>query len=318
MSMPNFLIIGAMKSGTTSLWYYLKQHPQIYMSPIKEPQFFCYEGQRLDFRGPGDEGLNRDSITDLETYQSHFDGASTAAVIGDASTLYLYEPRAAARIHYYIPNAKLIAILRNPADRAYSAFRYRRRERFEPIADFEEALKAEPMRIRNNWAPHWHYQRAGFYFEQVKRYFDLFDRDQIRIYLYDEMKAEPLGFLRNIFRFLNVDDTFAPDISVRYNTAGIPRSKVFQSLLIGQHPFKVAVRLFVPKHQRRRIFAKLYHRNLMLPPPLPPEVREQLIELYRLDILKLQELIQRDLSKWLETPPSTHRHVENTDGHRAG
>jgi hypothetical protein len=306
--MPSFLVIGAMKAGTTSLYYYLKQHPQIHMSPVKEPWFFCYEGERLNFRGPGDEYLNRNAITNLEAYRAHFGRVSTALAIGEASVLYLYVSKTASRIRHHIPQAKLIAILRNPVDRAYSNFLHQQRAGVEPYTAFPDALQDEPRRIRENWAPQWHYLRAGFYHGQLKRYFDRFERKQIRVYLSDDLHADPLAMIKGIFRFLQVDDSFTPDVSLRYNVTRIPRSKTFQQLLQRQHALKFLTRPLLPKQVRQHIFTNLYERNLTEPPPLSPALRHQLLELYRPDILKLQELIQRDLSKWLEHSSAVSTH----------
>ena len=182
--MPNFLIIGAAKSGTSAIYHYLKQHPQIYMSPIKEPYFFAFEGEKLNFQGPG-LTINESSIKEIESYRNLFQGVSDEVAIGEASTLYLYIPKAPTLIKQYVPNIKLIAILRNPVDRAYSSFMHLIRDQQEPITDFAQALKAEESRIQNNWGFLWRYQDIGFYSVQLKRYFEKFDRSQIKVYLYD-------------------------------------------------------------------------------------------------------------------------------------
>ena len=132
MAMPNFLIIGAMKSGTTALYYYLEQHPQVYMSPVKEPNFFCSE-----------ENSDGDFATRLGAYQDLFRDVSGEKAIGEASHCYLYEPEAAARIQEYITDAKLIAVLRDPVDRAYSHFLHMVRNGSEPLTDFALALREE-------------------------------------------------------------------------------------------------------------------------------------------------------------------------------
>lgn len=122
MTLPNFLVIGAHKAGTTALYNYLKQHPQVYMSPAKEPRFFALEGKNLKFLGPKKDPGNRCRFTTLEAYRELFQGVSSEVAIGEASTLYLYSQEAPKRIQHYIPDAKLIAILRNPIKRAYSNF----------------------------------------------------------------------------------------------------------------------------------------------------------------------------------------------------
>ncbi len=303
MTMPNFLIIGAAKAGTTALYSYLKQHPQIYMSPNKEPHFFAFEGENVNFGGTaGDqEWLNRFAITDIQTYRLQFQGVSKQIAMGEASALYLYIPKAAERIHHYIPDVKLLAILRNPVERAYSAFLYQIRDALEPITDFAQALREEETRIHNNWVPIYYYQQMGFYYTQMKRYFDTFDRAQIRVYLYEDFTTNTISILQDIFRFLNVDDTFAPDVSLRHNVSGIPRNKALHTFLRQEHhPIKTILKPLLPKELRRRVMLILQNRNLDKPPSLPPELRRQLIEVYREDILNLQDLIQRDLSRWLE------------------
>lgn len=298
MTMPNFLIIGAAKSGTTSLYHFMNQHPQIYLSPVKEPHFFAFEGRDPRTQGPGD--IMHSAITNLEDYQSLFKETADETAIGEASTTYLYFPGAAERIQHYIPEVKLIAILRHPAERAYSAFMHLTREGREPLAEFAQALREEERRISNNWSPLWHYAQGGFYYSQLKRYFDKFDQRQIKVYLYeDDFGTYPLGVIKDIFCFLEVDDRFIPDMSVRYNVSGIAKNKALHTLLTKKNPIKRVIRPFFPEGLRRRIRNKFMNRNLVKP-ALAPALRKQLINVYREDILKLQELIQRDLSQWLE------------------
>lgn len=305
MTMPNFLIIGAMKSGTTSLYYYLKQHPQIYMSAVKEPNFFALEGEKLNFNGPEGPGLvNRwicdEATTTIEEYRSLFEGVSSETAIGEASPWYLYSPEAPSRIRRYIPEAKLIVVLRNPVDRAYSAFSQFVRDGREPLNDFTRALQAEEERIRNNWKWIWHYKKMGFYYGQLKRYYGTFEQEQIRVYLYEELNNNPTGVLQDVFRYLGVDDTFTPDISRRLNVSGAPKSKVLFAIMEKPNPVRTFLRPFLPERLRRRISTTLQNINLIEPEPLRQEIRRELIEVYRPDVLKLQHLIKRDLSGWLE------------------
>lgn len=305
MTMPNFLIVGAPKSGTTALYEYLGQHPEVYMSPVKEPKFFALEGSDLDFRGPGDREANRFSVTSIEGYKALFDAVCCETAIGEASPLYLYYSGAPARIKQYVPEAKLIAILRNPAERAYSQFLHLIRDGREPLDDFGLALWQEEARIRDNWAFGWHYKQVGFYCDQLKRYFETFDENQLKVYLYEDLEGNPAGVLKDLFRFLDVDDTFTPNTSVRPNVAGVPRNRSLHALhefLIKPHPLKSALKPVLPSHLSRRAVKRLTNavrsRNL-IKPPFPEEAREHLVDVYREDVLQLQELIQRDLSGWL-------------------
>ncbi|MES1024048.1 sulfotransferase [Gloeocapsa sp. BRSZ] len=296
MTMPNFIVVGAAKAGTTALYYYLKQHPQIYMSPEKEPKFFALEGDELDFRGPGDrENICKSAITDIETYRHLFKGVTNEIAVGEASPLYLYSPKAAERIKKYIPDAKLIAILRNPIERAYSGYIMHVREGRETAKDFTEALQEEESRIRSNWG--WgHYVNVGFYHAQLKRYLNLFDKEQIRVYLYEDLKTNPINLIQDIFRFLGVDDTFLPDTSLKYNVAGVPKNDAIKALIKNFNSIKPAMNILLPDKLRHYLRSKVYEK----PPALSQETRQKLIEVYREDILNLQDFLQRDLSKWLE------------------
>jgi hypothetical protein len=302
MTMPNFLIIGAGKSGTTSLYHYLKEHPEVYMSPVKEPKFFAVEGKQLDFRGPNDEAhMNRKSVTDIEAYRALFAGVTNEKAVGEASTLYLYSPEAPARIKHYIPQARLIAILRNPVDRAYSSFIQRVQKGDEPLEDFAQALQEEENRVRNNWAPRWKLKRIGFYHAHLKCYYDIFEPDQIKVFLYEDLKGDSVGLAQSVYRFLGVDDTFVPDVSLVHNPSGIPKSKALQLFLSRPNPLRSVLKLVVPRGLRPNLTAYVENRNIAgPPPPLDQDVRKELVGSYREDILKLEKLIDRDLSTWLE------------------
>lgn len=312
MTLPNFLIIGAMRAGTTSLHQYLAQHPQIYMSRIKEPNFFALEGEApeaLVYDGPfGKTELANFSITSLADYEALFEDATSETAIGEASTLYLYSPRAVERIRHYVPAMKLIAILRNPVERAYSHFFANVMRGREPLTDFAEALRAEEERNLSNWGPRCHYKQRSFYYAQLRRYLDVFDESQLKAYLYDDLVADPVGLVRSVFGFLGVDPTFAADVSLRHNKSGLPKSTRLHRFLTRRNPVKSAFGRLLPNMRKRAsmrhtISTRLIGTNLAKP-PIPPEVSRQLIDTFREDVLKVQDLIGRDLSAWLEVPHS--------------
>ena len=298
--LPNFLVIGAGKSGTTSLYYYLGQHPEVYMSPVKEPLFFAAEGGRISYLGPDGQMMsrpaNRGAVTSLEEYEGLFAGVRGEKAVGEASPQYLYSPEAPERIKRRVPGARLLAVLRNPVERAYSAFLHRTRLGREPLADFPAAIAEEENRMREGWGLSFHYKHKGFYHAQLSRYVELFGREQLRVYLYEDLKADPVGVSQDVFRFLGVDDAFVPDASVSYNTAGVPKNGAVSALVKRAGPAVFFLRNRVPVGISRRF------RGLVFtgPPPLPPEAREELIGVYREDILRLQEMIGRDLSGWLQ------------------
>lgn len=299
MIMPNFLIIGTQKAGTTSLYYYLKDHPQIYMSPIKEPGFFAFEGEKPQFCGPGDQEAYRSAITEIEAYYNLFKDTSNEIAIGEATTWYLQSPKAPERIRCYVPKAKLIAILRNPVDRAYSAFFHAIRDNRETLSDFAQALLEEDKRIKKDWGFLWRYKHMGFYATQLKQYFKQFDNNQIRVYLYEDFKNNPNEILKDIFSFLNVDETFTPEVLTHDNISGIPKSKILDTFLSQKNPIKKFFKPLIPSRVRKQIVNQLKMQN-MVKPECPLEVRLKLGEVFREDILELQKLLQRDLSTWLK------------------
>lgn len=299
MTLPNFLIIGAAKSGTTALYYYLNQHPEIYMSPLKEPRFFAFENEALH----PDHPIHRKTITNFESYTALFDGVLNEKAIGEASPAYLVEPKAPERIQDYIPDAKLIAILRNPAERAHSHFLHLIKYNHEPCHDFMQALENIDEICIGNWVVRRDYLQFGFYYAQLKRYYEKFNRNQIKVFLFEDLQSDSLALLQTIFSFLEIDESFTPNVSVKHSVSGIPKYRTLYNLLSKPNLFKALItpllKPFFPQHVRESLRMSLINRNLHKP-QLHLEVQSQLTKLYREDILNLQELIQRDLSRWLE------------------
>lgn len=304
MTLPNFLVIGAAKSGTTSLMQYLDQHPEVFMCPVKT-QFFDLDRDPTRFCGSNKVSERRGFIiTKLAEYEALFKAAGEAIAIGETCDVYLSSEEAAQRIHHYIPHVKLIAVLRQPADRAFSAYTHMLRDVKETLS-FADALAQEPQRITENYSPSWHYRRRGFYYEQIKMYLDLFGPEQLRVYLYDDLCNDVHGLMRDAFQFLGVDPNHQVDNSIRYNVSGLPRSKMVHAihdLIAKPNRLKALVKTFIPTHRirpiGRRFKNRLRMRNLQKP-ELPAELRQSLTEDFREDILKLQNVLQRDLSMWL-------------------
>jgi len=299
--MPNFLVIGAAKSGTEALCNYLGQHPDVYMCPHREPTFFEAEGRpEVPYRGPGDVAWLAPQMwtSSLAAYEALFADATETA-IGEGTASYLYSEDAPARIRRYVPDMRLIAILRNPVDRAYSAYSMMRGTGREPITHFADALAAEDDRRAEQWEPIWHYVRMGLYTRQVERYYQVFDRAQLRVVLYDDFTDRPGGVLRELFGFLGVDHGFAADTSTRYNVSLVPRRSRVHALTVGPIALRAALKAVVPRRLRERVQHRVRARSLVRPAPLDPAVRAQLVDVFRPDVLELQGLLDRDLSAWL-------------------
>ncbi len=302
--LPNFFIVGAAKSGTTSLYHYLKQHPEIYMSPVKEPKFFTAPVVRFPHNGPGDVEIDKRVIKTRSGYFELFTAASEEKCFGEASADYLYFHEHVARsIKLTNPRAKIIIMLRNPAERAFSAYSHLKKDGRETLS-FENALEVEEQRKNDNYEFIWLYKDVGFYYPQVKTYLDVFGKESVRIYLYDDFTKNPIMVFKNICEFLRIDRNFVPDIAIKHNVSLIPKNLRFRDFLSAyHHPLKKILRPFllnaIGKENTELIVTYLKSKNLKRQ-TIKPETKQYLIKLYRDNILKLSDLIKRDISNWLE------------------
>lgn len=301
MNLPNFLHVGAAKTGTTSQYFYLRQHPEIFMSPKKGPEFFASMFPGGFGSGPGDG--RKPVITEYQEYTRLFDGAGDARIIGEGSVSYLYHHQhAIPLIRKYLGDPKILITLRNPADLAFAYYQHLKRQKRETLT-FEEALDAEPQRIQNGWHYHWHYRHTGYFADQVAAYLDEFSN--VRVALLEDMASDPHGYMRDLFRFLEVDEDFEPDVSTQFNKGGIPRSRFLYRFVVGGNQTRPLSVQWAGKllgedrvlRWRERLRGRVLYRE-----SLRPETRAALLQDYRPDILRLQERVGRDLSAWLTTP----------------
>lgn len=276
MTLPNFLIIGAPRAGTTSLYHYLRQHPDVYMSPLKEGRYFWFEGQ------PEGHPFTRNRAS----YERLFVAATSQRAVGEASPQYLGSTTGAERIAADIPSARLIVSLRNPADRAYSSYLFRRRNGTER-GTMEEALR-----------PGTYHFDTGLYHQRLVRYFARFARDRIKVLLFDDLVTDPRAVLRELHRFLEIDPDFATDVSERHNRALVPRSRLANAIVLRT---TTAIHRLLPAALHDTGLGTRLQRLVLRPPaPLPPAVRHRLLAGFRDDILTTGALLGRDLSHWLE------------------
>ncbi len=303
-TLPNFLIIGAAKCGTTALFEYLEQHPEVFLCDPKEPNYLALGEERPTFRGPGDDvTINANSIVGWSRYQKLFSRAGNAKAIGEASVSTLYFPESIERIHTHLPNAKIICMLRQPAERAYSAFSFMHMRAFEPCQQFTEALADEPRRIAERWHHIWHYRGMSNYHQQLLPYYNAFGRDRMRVYLFDDFKANPAAILRDCFQFLEIDPEFIPSQEPSPHVSGMPKSRLLQSLYSRARWARALLRSVVPKSMKRNLQKRFAKMNLERV-PLDPQLRAELTDSFRTDILRLQDLLDRDLSVWLAEKPA--------------
>ncbi|MCB0115388.1 MAG: sulfotransferase [Caldilineaceae bacterium] len=300
-SRPTFLIIGAYKAGTTSLHHYLSQHPQIFMSRIKEIRFLTYAGHLQRPLTPLENSALTWPIRSLANYEALFTAGIDVLERGDISPCYLAFPhQSILGIQECTPEAKIIAVLRHPVDRAYSSYVGLVRSGREEVLDFRRALTYEQ---ENRPRKGDHGQRRNFmeslYSDALALYYAQFPRDQIRVFLYDDLCADATGLLKQIFAFIGVDEGFAPDTSTRHNTSAWPRQRLLRDLWL---PGERLIYRIARKASRitHRDCVQPVDRLLRVPaPPLDQELRHELLIRYREDILRTQALIDRDLSHWL-------------------
>jgi hypothetical protein len=304
VTLPDFLVIGAAKSGTVSLYHYLGQHPQIFMCPVNETNFFALDGYDLDshFRGPGDrETMERHCVKELTNYEALFADAGPDQRVGESSPLYLYSSHAPRRIHHYLPDVRLIALLRHPTARAHANFRHYRLAGIEPLPRFERALAAEEARKAQGWGPwpFWFYRDVGYYGRQMARYCELFDEEQILVCFYEQLRDDPLSLLQTLYAFVGVDERFVPDTSVRHNVGSRPRVRTLQRLMTRPNRLKRTLRALLPDALRRQLRDVLRSWNEVRM-ELDPALGRRLTQGYLQDMKRLQALVGHDLSAWRE------------------
>lgn len=283
MHLPNFIIGGAIKGGTTSLNYYLKQHPDVFMSPFKEPRYFAYEPDNPDHLAG--RGLHF-PIRTLEEYAALFEGVTTEKAVGEASPHYLRSPQAPRLIQETIPDVRLIFSLRDPVKRAYSSYWHKVRIGIEerPV---EDAFSENDQAVLH-----------GLYGQLMAEWYARFDHSQIKIILFENLVRDGLGVFADLCRFLGVDDSFVPDLTVR-NKGGVMKNQRLGRLYerLKKHPIRQAIDPLMPEGLRRKLM-DTRNSNFEEPPPMPADMVSRLRAFYRDDIERLESLAQLDLSAW--------------------
>jgi hypothetical protein len=311
---PNLFLIGAAKSGTTSLHAYLGQHPQIYVSPIKEPCYFADE-VRPEYMGkellrthwssqrklrawllqPKPGKCPQGVVLDWESYVKLFGGAKDEIAIGEASVSYLWSPTAPRHIAERIPEARILMILRNPAERAFShyldfltagAVRH----------SFREHIRLAMAYRENRMGCYYPFLELGCYAVQVQRYLELFPREQIHVMFYEDFQSDPALLMEGIFRFLKVDPDIPIDMSKRHRQARVPRFGTAGYLLKRMGVWQRGRKLIPNRIASRLKPLALAPRSSLV---MDTKDRAYLVSYYRDEIRDLEELLNRDLSSWL-------------------
>jgi hypothetical protein len=292
LTLPNFIIIGAAKAGTTALYWYFAEHPAVFMSPVKETFYFAYGVDEAGNLLYGDPDVHEFPVKTRSEYEALFAGAGGAAAIGEASPIYLECPQAAGRIREVIPGARIICSLRHPVERAYSDYLMYLRHRGRPIDPVRDLTPSAA------WAhPDSRWMRIGRYHGQLLRYFEIFPREQIHVLLSGDIRRDPVGTVQGLYRFVGVDPSFVPDFDTPHNVGGVPASALLEKVFTSS-TIRTALEPWVPR-QAANWLRRLRTRTMRQAPPLPPELKAELTSHFRDDILRTSDLIGRKLDHWL-------------------
>ena len=291
---PDFIGIGAPKAGTTWIFENLRKHPDIFVTPVKETNFFHYI----------------DMYDRIDEYKKHFSGSDRYVVKGEISVRYLASPRAAERIYKHIPDVKLFVSLRNPIDQAYSHYWHLKRQNFhqpdlskvdisfeESINDFKELVLG-----------------SSYYYESLNQWYNYFKPEQISVIIFEDILTDPAAVIKNLYQYLGVDENFMPNSIYKHNSSvrkgRSPRGKTIQKIHTQLYRF-LSINIYQPIKEivgvrhASRLKEGLRLRTLMESlftkegyPEMDTNTRKYLVEIFSDDINKLQDLIQKDLSHW--------------------
>ena len=303
MPFPDFIIVGAPKAGSTALHAALVRHPDLFLSRPKEPKFFLTDGtppRGHGQRGPGDAHSAREWLWRTSDYERLFQPAPPGLLRGESTPFYLWSRDAHRRMARIIPQVKMVAVIRDPVERAYSNWTHLWADGLEPESDFLAACRLEPERVAAGWAPFWRYIELGRYGEQLEHLYRYFPREQVFVLRYRDMVDDPARALDAVCAFLGIRTglvTEIPPSNVGRWADDSPRNRRLRRVIrfgaeLGQfaHPA-------VWRKVERRMLGVLQHGSGPRP-RIAPETRRELLELYRDDVALLERLTGDSFRDW--------------------
>ena len=285
----DFFIVGAPKAGTTSLYHYLSEHPQVEMSSQKEPDYFSDKAIH-------EQGMYyaKNRVNTLDKYESLF-MQKESVVYGEASVSYLFYENVAEDIKKYNPNAKIIIMLRNPIERAFS--HYLMDYRLGLISDSFENVLAKKSKHKNAHLFYQQYIEVSKYAKQIQRYLVFFEKDNILFIDYEDFKINVSKTVDQVYNFLHISTEFAADINTKHNTFTMPKNKVIRLIYSFVFLRKILTFLF-PIYLVKNIRVLLFKSDRK--PELLKETRSLLKRIFNDDIKNLEEVLSKDYSKWIK------------------
>lgn len=302
---PDFLLVGAPKAGTTALHAALAQHPDMFTTTPKEPKYWlCDDAPPPAWRGPGDKHSQQEWVWRRDDYERLFEAAAPHQVRGESTPFYLWSRSAHRRIAEELPGVRLVAVVRDPIDRAYSNWMHLWCDGLEPEGDFERTIGLQEQRVRDGWAPFWRYVELGRYGAQLAHLYRHVDRDRVLLLRYRDLVDDPTGAVDRTCRFLGIREgqvgSVPQDNSRSFVTPG------WRPALLGP-AVRTGARLgqFGPPRLWRRasapLTAALRGPRVVHRPRLDPAVRERLLPQFAEDVDLLCRVTGQDFSDWLST-----------------
>jgi hypothetical protein len=297
LKLPTFIVIGAPKSGTTSLYFYLRQHPDIYLPKTKELHYFSFPELGIASSGPGDAEALSGLCQTIEQYKAQYQEVTNQSAIGDISPSYLYYSSSAKKIFDTLGMVKIIVLVRNPVDKAYSQYMHMVREGLETLS-FSEAIAAESSRRDLGWGDMWRYAESSLYAEKLDEFITTFGKDNVKVIYFDDFTKNTSSILTDLLSYISVDPKYEITTEEKFNRTGTPKSILIADILRSQNFFKHFIKLILPVEFRRKLRTWLMDINTGNKPELSPTLRTSLLHYFRDDITKLEHLVGKS-TNWL-------------------
>jgi hypothetical protein len=290
--LPDAIVIGAPRSGTTSLFFYLKQHPDVFLPVRKELHYFSYDLLIENVNGPGDRDALATLCATRQEYESHYATAGVEKIIGEVSPSYLYFCQVSERIRSELGRVKIIALLRNPVEKAFSQYMHLVRLNRETLG-FYEALMAEEQRRTAGWSDIWRYAESSLYAERVKKHISVFGESNVKVILLGDLFRAPVQVMRDLFEFLGVDASFRPDTSRIYNRSGLPKSRLIADFFARPSALKTITKKLIPERIRVPIRMAILNANSGEKGEMDERASVYLRTYFCDDIVELERIIGR-------------------------
>lgn len=295
--LPNFIVIGAPKAGTTSLFFYLAQHPDIFLPQQKELHYFTSKHLSASVAGPGDRTALHAICKSRQAYENHYKKVRSQPSIGEVSPSYLYFSSVAHEIKNQLGSVKIVVSLRDPIQKAFSQYMHLLRDNREQL-EFFEALNNEASRREQGWSDFWAYSESSLYSVHLKRYIETFGQENVKIIIFEDMVKDVKRTMREVFEFLGVSSDLELKTDTTYNPSGKPNSKLLADLLSRPSPVKSFIKRLLGRNLSARLQQRALRLNIGDKLEISHEARVYLKDYFSEDVATLEGILGRKLP-WL-------------------